>query len=158
KNDPFAVPPADQDLPKAAPALAWQEGKKKWHVDAPVAVVDGKVLAASAFLDKEKEGRRALFCLDAKTGKEKWNAPLAVNRWGGPSVDGKTVVVPGSTISYDPALLKGARGAVSAFDLDSGKPRWKKELPGGVLGCAALTKDSAVVASTDGKVRAYNLA
>ena len=46
-------------------SCVWQQGKDKWHVDAPVAVVGDKVLVASAFLDKEKVGDRALFCLDA---------------------------------------------------------------------------------------------
>jgi outer membrane protein assembly factor BamB len=157
-KDPFAVPPRDSDLPRPAPVVVWQKGKGEWHVDAPVAVVEGKVLVASAFLDKEGLGKRALFCLDAKTGKELWQAPLGVNPWGGPSVQGKTVVVTGSTIGYDPAALKGARGAVATFDLDSGKPGWKKELPGGAVSCAALGKDVAVVTCTDGRVRAYNLA
>jgi len=158
KKDPFAVPPTDRDLPRAAPALAWQVGKGKWHVDAPVAVVAGKVLVASAFLDKEKEGSRALYCLDAKDGKEVWNAPLAINPWGGPSVEGDTVVVTGSTIGYDPAAIKGARGIVAAFDLATGKPKWRKQLDaGGAVSCAALTKDLAVVTCTDGKVRAYSL-
>lgn len=158
QGDMFAVPPGDHDLPRPAPALAWQAGKDRWHVDAPLAVVGERVLAASAFLDKEKVGRRAVFCLDAKTGKEKWQAALAVNPWGGPSVEGQTVVVTGSTISYDPAALKGARGAVTAFDLETGQVRWKKDLPAAALACAALTKDTAVVPCSDGKVRAYHLA
>lgn len=158
KGDAFAVPPTDQDLPRAAPAIVWQKGKTAWHVDAPVAVSGGKVLVASAFLDKEGVGTRALFCLDTATGKELWNTPLAINPWGGPSVQGDLVVVSGSSIGYDPAQIKGARGSVAAFDLATGKPRWKKELPGGALSCAALTKDLAVVTCSDGKVRAYNLA
>ena len=156
-NDQFAVPPRDVDLPRPAPVVLWQKGKDEWHVDAPVAVVAGKVLVASAFLDKEGVGKRALFCLDAKTGQQIWQAPLAVNPWGGASVQGKAVVVTGSSIGYDPAAVKGARGAVATFDLDTGKPGWKKELPGGVVSCAALGKDVAVVTCTDGKVRAYNL-
>ncbi|MGL4555265.1 MAG: PQQ-binding-like beta-propeller repeat protein, partial [Gemmataceae bacterium] len=88
KKDPFAQPPKDSDLPRPAPALAWQQGKGRWHVDAPVAVVGGRVLVASAYLDKEKVGSRALYCLDAKTGAPLWDAPLAVNPWGGPSVEG----------------------------------------------------------------------
>jgi hypothetical protein len=73
-------------------------------------------------------------------------------------VQGDRVVVSGSTIGYDPKLLKGAKGSLTALDLATGKPRWKKDLPGGVVGCAALTRDLAVVAATDGKVRAYSLA
>jgi outer membrane protein assembly factor BamB len=157
-GDSFAVPPRNSDLPRPAPALAWQQGRGAWHVDAPVAVAAGKVLVASAYLDKEGAGKRALFCLDAKTGREVWQAPLAVNPWGGPSVQGKTIVVTGSTIGYDPAALRGARGAVATFHLDTGRPGWKKELPGGAVSCAALGKDVAVVTCTDGRVRAYNLA
>jgi outer membrane protein assembly factor BamB len=157
KDDPFAVPPSDADLPKPTPNIVWQKGKTAWHVDAPVTVVEGKVLVASAFLDKEMVGKRALICLDAKSGEEKWSADLSINPWGGPSVQGKTVVVTGSSIGYDPAAIKGSKGVVAAFDLDTGKPKWKKDLPGGVVSCAALSKDVAVVVCTDGKVRAYNL-
>lgn len=157
KGDKFAVPPTERDLPKASPVVEWQVGKDKWHVDAPVAVVGDRVLAASAYLDKEMVGDRALFCLDAKTGKQKWKEKLTVNPWGGPSVQGEVVVVSGSTINYDPAALKGAKGIVAAFELATGKRKWSKDLPGGVLGCAALGKDFAVVTSSDGRVRAYNL-
>lgn len=157
KGDDLAQPPTERDLPKAAPALAWQQGKDKWHVDAPVAVIDGKVLVASAFLDKEKVGSRSLYCLDAKTGKQLWDAPLAINPWGGPSVQGDVVVVSGSTIGYDPSALKGAKGIVAAYSLADGKQKWKKDLPGGAVSCVALSKDLAVVTCTDGKVRAYSL-
>jgi hypothetical protein len=52
KKDPdFAVPPSENDLPKPAPRLLWQQGKGKWHVDAAVNVVDGKVLVATSYLD-----------------------------------------------------------------------------------------------------------
>jgi outer membrane protein assembly factor BamB len=159
KKDPmFAVAPRPEDLPKPAPVLLWQTGKDKWHVDAPVAVVDGLVLVASAFLDKEKVGERALFALDAKTGAVKWRRPLKYNPWGGPSVVGKTVVVGGSTASYDPKALKGAKGEVVALNLDDGKVKWRKDVPGGILGCVALTPELAITTATDGKVRAFALA
>ena len=87
KKDPmFAMPPSEDQLPKADPKRVWQQGKDKWHVDAPVTVIGDKVLAASAFLDKESLGERALFCLNAKTGDILWKAPLKLNPWGGPSV------------------------------------------------------------------------
>src|SRR5262249_14676410 len=121
KKDPdFAVPPNEDMLPKPAPVKVWQGGQEEGHVDAPVAGVGDRVLVASAFLDKEKVGDRALFCLDAKTGQEKWKAPLPVNPWGGPSVQGDVVVVGGSTIGYDPKALKGAKGSLTALDLASG--------------------------------------
>jgi outer membrane protein assembly factor BamB len=159
KKDPdLAAPPSEDQLPKPAPLRVWQQGKDKWHVDAPVAVSGDRVLVASAFLDKEKVGDRALYCLDAKSGEILWRAPLQANPWGGPSVVGKVVVVSGSTIGYDPKVLKGAKGELAAFDLESGRQLWRKDVPGGVVGCAALTPELAVVTATDGKVRAFALA
>src|SRR5437016_1464385 len=99
KKDPdFAVPPNEDQLPKPLPIKVWQQGQDKWHVDAPVAVVGDSVLVASAYLDKEKVGDRALICLDAKTGDVRWNTPLAFNPWGGPTVAGNLAVVSGSSI------------------------------------------------------------
>lgn len=159
KKDPeFAIPPTEDKLPRAIPVRLWEQGKEKWHVDAPVAVAGDNVLVCSAFLDKEKVGDRSLYCLDAKTGEVRWQALLKLNPWGGPSVLGKQVIVTGSSIGYYPNALKGAKGFVAAFDLDKGKPIWIKEVPAGVVSCAALADDAAVVTATDGKVRAFELA
>jgi outer membrane protein assembly factor BamB len=159
KKDPlFAIPPSEDQLPKADPKRLWQQGKNKWHVDAPITVIGDKVLACSAFLDKEQVGDRALFCLDAKTGNVVWRAPLKLNPWGGPSVLGDTVVVSGSTIGYDVNALKGAKGFIAVYNLKDGKPKWTKEITGGVVACAALAGNSAVVSATDGKVRAFDIA
>jgi outer membrane protein assembly factor BamB len=158
KTDPFAIPPSEDQLPKADPKRLWQQGKDKWHVDAPITVIGDKVLAASAFLDKEQVGDRALFCLDAKTGNINWRAPLKLNPWGGPSVYGDTVVVSGSSIGYDVNVLKGAKGFIAAYNLKDGSLKWHKDITGGVVACAALSGNSAVVSATDGKVRAFDLA
>jgi outer membrane protein assembly factor BamB len=159
KKDPdFAVPPSEDQLPRPAPRRLWQQGRNKWHVDAPVTVVGNKVLAASAFLDKEKLGDRALFCLEAKTGKVKWRRPLKLNPWGGPSVVDKLVVVGGSTIGYDTKALKGAKGELVALNLEDGKVKWRKKVPGGIVSCVALPGGAAVATATDGKVRAFELA
>jgi outer membrane protein assembly factor BamB len=158
KKDPdFAVPPSEDQLPRANPRRLWQQGESRWHVDAPVAVAGERVLVASAFLDKEQVGDRALFCLDAKSGKELWRQPLRFNPWGGPSVSDKTVVVGGSSIGYDPAALRGAKGEIAAFDLDTGKIRWRKDLKGGIVSSVALADGAAIATATDGKVRAYDL-
>src|SRR5262245_50830410 len=118
KKDPcFAIMPTEDQLPHASPQRIWQQGETKWHVDAPVTVAGGKVLVASAFLNKEKVGDRALFCLDAKTGTILWRTPLKLNPWGGASVEGDTVIVTGSSIGYYPNQLKGAKGLVAAYDL-----------------------------------------
>ncbi len=159
KKDPdFAVPPSEDQLPKPRPVVLWQQGKDRWHVDAPVAVGGDRVLVASAFLDKEKLGDRALYCLDAATGAIRWRTPLRVNPWGGPAVVGNLVVVSGSTIGYDPKVLGTARGLVAAFDLADGKERWHKDVKGGVVSCVALAKDRVIATATDGKVRAFDLA
>jgi outer membrane protein assembly factor BamB len=164
KKDPdLARKPSEDDLPKPAPVVLWQKGKDKWHVDAPVTVVDGKVLVCSAYLEDEKLGDRALYCLDAKTGDEVWRSALTLNPWGGASVQGTTIVVGGSSIRYDPKLLKGAKGDVTAFGIADGKEIWHKDIKGakgetgGVIGSVALTKDAAIASATDGKVRAFAL-
>jgi outer membrane protein assembly factor BamB len=157
KNADLAVPPSEDDLPKPMPLLAWQQGKDKWHVDAPIAVSGDCVLAASAFLDKEKVGDRALFCLNSGTGDILWRTSLSLNPWGGPSLSGDLVVVSGSTIGYDPKQLTKTRGSIAAYHLADGKEKWKKTVPAGIVSCVALTKELAIAAATDGKVRAFDL-
>ncbi len=158
KTDKFAFPPSEDQLPNAEPKRIWAEGKEKWHVDAPINVIGDTVLAASAYLDKEQVGDRALFALDAKTGKMRWRAPLKLNPWGGASVLGDSVVVSASSIGYDSTVLKGAKGFIAGFDLKDGKMKWIKDITGGVVACAALSGNSAVVTATDGKVRSFDIA
>ena len=157
KDPDFAIPPTEDKVLRPAPKTVWTQGQKRWHVDAPILMAGDKVIAASAYLDKEKEGDRAVFALDAATGKELWRAPLTHNPWGGPTLAGDTVVVTTSSIAYTTRGLEAAKGEVVALDLASGKQKWKKTVPGGVLGCAAATKDAAVFTATDGKVRAFDL-
>jgi outer membrane protein assembly factor BamB len=159
KKDPdFAIPPSDDQLLKPSPKKVWQKGAGKWHVDAAVNVVGDRVLVPTSYLDKEKIGERALYCLNAATGATIWKADLALNPWGGASVGGDTVVVPGSSIGYYFNEIKGAKGDLTAFDLATGKEKWKKPVPGGVVGCVAIADGLAVCTATDGKVRAYRLA
>lgn len=158
KKDPdFTVKPTKDRLPRPAPTKVWQQGADKWHVDAPVNLIGDKLLATSSFLELEKTGDRALHLLDAKTGKTLWRAALTINPWGGAAVLDKVVVVTGSSIAYDPREIKGAKGFVAAFELDTGKPLWHKDIKGGIQSCAALADGKAVVTATDGKVRAYDL-
>ena len=158
KKDPdFAVPPDEDQLPRPVPRRVWQQGRDRWHVDAPVAVAGTRVLVASAYLERERLGDRALYSLDRDTGAVQWRTPLRLNPWGGPSVWGELVVVGGSSIGYDPKVVEGARGEVAVFGLADGKPRWRHELPGGVLGSVALAGGLAVLTATDGKIRAYDL-
>lgn len=159
KKDPdFAIPPSVDMLPKPAPKLVWQQGQEKWHVDAPVTIAGNRLLVASAYLDKERLGDRAIHCLSAAIGKAHWRAPLKLNPWGGASVLGNLVVAGGSTIGYDPNALKGAKGEITALDLADGKEKWRKDVPGGIVGCVALAEGLAIATATDGKVRAFDLA
>jgi outer membrane protein assembly factor BamB len=156
KNDMFAIPPDDSQLLKFEPKKVWQKGEKKWHVDAPINVAGDFVLVPTAFLDKEKVGERALYALKADSGETAWRAELKYNPWGGTSVAGDTVFVPGSSIGFYYKELKGAKGDLTALDAKTGKEKWRKEIPtGGILGCAAVSDGLVVCTATDGKVRAY---
>jgi len=159
RADPaLAIPPSEESLSKPAPVKIWQKGQGTWHVDAPVAVVGGRVLAASAYIDEEKVGKRALVCLSAADGNVVWEAPLKINPWAGPTVAGNLVIVGCSNIRFDTKQTKDAKGEVVALDLASGKVKWRKEVPGGVLSPVAVKNDLAVFTATDGKVRAWKAA
>ena len=158
KDPEFAIEPSDNALPKLAPRLVWQVGKGTWHVDAPVAVAGGRVLAASARIDEDKVGMRTLVCLRTADGKAVWQTALKLNPWGGPTVAGDTVLVGCSSIRFDPDRVKGAAGEVVAIDLATGKLKWRRDVPGGVLSPIAVKGNLAVFAATDGKVRAWDVA
>jgi len=154
KSPQSAVPPSDDAMPRPAPKLLWQQGKSKWHIDAPPAVAGDFVLAASAYLDDEKLGKRCLVALRAADGSIAWEAPLAINPWAGPTVAGNLVLVGCSSIRFDRKLVAQARGEVAAFDLATGQPRWRESVAGGVLSAVAVKNGVAVYTSTDGKITA----
>lgn len=159
KKDPtFAALPGDDAMPKAAPVLMWQKGQGAWHVDAPVAVVGDRLLVASAYLDDEKAGKRALLCLNPADGSTRWETPLKINPWAGPSVAGDLVFVGCSSVRFDPKTAAKAAGEVVAIDLASGQIRWRKDVPGGVLSTVAVTGGLALFTATDGKLRAWEAA
>lgn len=159
RKDDFAIPPDDGQLLKFAPKKLWQKGAGKWHVDAPVNLAGETLLVPTSFLDKEKVGERALYALNPATGETLWKRGLTFNPWGGATVAGDLVVVPGSSIGYYYKELRGAKGDVTALDRKTGAVKWRKEIPtGGVLGCIAAADGLAISTATDGKVRAYQLA
>jgi outer membrane protein assembly factor BamB len=167
KKDPmFAGPPSEDMLPKPKPKWRWQQGKGQWHVDAPLAATESRVVAASAYLDDEKVGERALFGLESGhggDGKPVWKIRLGLNPWAGATVGGGTpsnplVFVGCSSIRFDPKAVADARGEVLAADFFTGKEKWRKEVPGGVLSAVAVTDDLAVFTATDGKVRVWKAA
>lgn len=159
KVDPdFAIAPSEDSLPKPKPRLAWQVGSGKWHVDAAVAVTGDRVLVASAFLDTEKTGERALFGLKLSDGSQLWKVPLKHNPWAGPTVTGETVLVGCSSVRLEPRDVPHAQGEVVAVALADGSVKWRKELPAGVVSAIAAKDGVAVFTATDGRVRAWDIA
>lgn len=159
KVDPdFAIPPSEDSLPKPVPKLIWQSGRDIWHVDAAVGVAQQKVFVASAFLDDEKMGERALLCLGAADGKPLWKAPLKLNPWGGSTLAGDLALVACSSIRFDPKQISGATGEVVAVKIADGSIAWRTPLAGGVVSSVAVSGPLAVVAATDGNVRALDVA
>jgi outer membrane protein assembly factor BamB len=153
KTDPdFAIPPSEDALPKPRPKLSWQVGQGKWHVDAAVAVAGDRVLAASAFLDTEKQGDRSLVCLKLADGSQVWKVPLKFNPWAGPTVSGDVAVVGCSSVRLEPRDVPHAVGEVIAVSLADGSIKWRKELPGGVVSAVAVKDNFAVFTATDGCV------
>jgi outer membrane protein assembly factor BamB len=159
KKDEFAIPPDDSQLLKFAPKKVWQKGETKWHVDAPLNLAGDKLLVPTAFLDKEKAGERSLYALNPANGETVWKAELKYNPWGGATVAGDLVIVPGSSVGYYYKDIKTAKGEVTVLDLKTGAVKWSKPIPtGGVVGCVAVADGVAVCTATDGKVRAYKVA
>jgi outer membrane protein assembly factor BamB len=157
KDGDLAIPPSEEALPKPSPKLLWQQGKGKWHVDAAVDVTGGRVLAASAFIDADKVGKRVLACLKASDGSVTWETPLKLNPWAGPTVAGDLVLVGCSSIRFDKKDIKGASGEVVAINLSDGSIKWRKDIPtGGILGPIAVKDGLAVFTATDGNVRAFD--
>lgn len=156
KKDPdFAIPPNEASLPRPTPKVIWEKGKGAWHVDAPLLVEGGKVYVASAYLEKEKKGERALICLDAADGKELWKTPLTYNGWGGATKAGELVLVPCSSMRYDPKEIPTSKGEVVALKAD-GSVAWRRETPA-VLATLAVAGDVAVACDVSGQISALSL-
>jgi outer membrane protein assembly factor BamB len=156
KKDPdFAIPPNEASLPRPSPKVIWEKGKGSWHVDAPLLVDGGRVYLASAYLEKEKQGERALICLDAADGKELWKAPLKYNGWGGATKAGDLLLVPCSSMRYDPKEIPTSKGEVVALKAD-GSVAWRRETPA-VLATLAAAKDVAIACDVSGQVLALDL-
>jgi outer membrane protein assembly factor BamB len=152
KKDPdFAIPPNEANLPRPSPKIVWQKGKGAWHVDAPVLAAKDRIYAASAFLDKEKLGERALVCLNAADGAEVWKTPLKFNAWGGATLAGDLLLVPCSTMRYDPKELPSAKGEIVAIKAADGSIAWRRDCPA-ILATVAVAGDLAVVCDTAGNI------
>jgi outer membrane protein assembly factor BamB len=92
-------------------------------------------------------GKRGIVCLDAKSGKEKWQCALSYSRITRPIVSDKIIYC------CDKALLKKQKGSyvwqgnIYAIDHETGKIIWKYTIQG-IPGEPILYKDKVYVLST----------
>lgn len=158
KKDPdFALPPNEASLPRPSPKLLWEKGKGgTWHVDAPLLAAGGRVYLASSFLEKEKSGERALIALNGADGAELWKAKLAYNGWGGATLAGELLIVPCSSMRYDPKEIPTSKGEVVALKTADGSVAWRRETPA-VLATAAVAGDLVVICDVSGQVTALDV-
>jgi len=154
KDPQFAIPPSEDALTIPAPKLVWQKGEGQWHVDAPLAVAGNRVIAASAFVEDDRVGKRCVLCLNADDGSVLWEQPLKINPWDGPTVSGDLVIVGCSSIRFDRNLIERAQGEVIALGLADGQVRWRKAVAGGVLSPVAVKDGVAVFTATNGIIYA----
>jgi outer membrane protein assembly factor BamB len=86
------------------------------------AVADGRVFCLDRDPDKNTE---RVYCLDAATGDEQWHheypAPYTISYPLGPRAT--------PTVDGDRVYTLGAMGHLICFDVASGRPLWKKDLP-----------------------------
>jgi len=158
KDALLAIPPSEDALPKPTPILVWQKGKDVWHIDAPPVIVGDFLIAASAYLEEEKEGKRSVICLKKSDGSLVWETPLELNPWSGPTVSGQTVLVGCSSIRFDRKILDKAKGEIVALDLATGQVKWRKATAGAILSPIAAKGDLLIYAGTDKFVIARNIA
>ena len=120
-------------------------------------VFKDQVLVASAFLDAEKVGERALISLKLADGQENWRIPLSLNPWAGATVAGDLAIIGCSSIRLEPKDVPGAQGEVVVVSLIDGRLKWKKPLPAGIVSAIAIKDGLAVFTATDGCVRAWDV-
>ena len=84
KKDPdLAIPPDDSQLLPFTPKKLWQQGKEKWHVDAPVNLARREAPGADRLPRQGEGGRACALCgLNAATG----DAPCGSANW--PTIPG----------------------------------------------------------------------
>jgi len=67
------------------------------------------------------------------------------------------VIVPCSTIRYDPKELPSAKGEVVALGAADGKVQWRRDMTGAILATAAAAGGSVILCDTEGQVRALDV-
>ena len=128
------MPPTDEDLPKPAPALVWQQGKDKWHVDAPVAVVGDRSWSRRPSSTRKRSATAPCSASTPRPASMMWRTPLKrqpVGRPVGVGQDGRR------QRQHDRLRPRGAQGAPGATSPPSTWRRARrsgsKEITGGVV-------------------------
>ena len=115
--------------------IAWRFHDRDFPFAGSPAVTEDLVLIGS-------QGRR-LYCLDRKTGKQRW----AIRTHGG--IDGAPVIARGR------AVFGSAGGRLSIIDLKQGETVWQYDIGASIDAGPAVTDKLIVVGAEDGKVYAF---
>ena len=140
-----------------------KSGKKIWQfpqpghkgkllrVGASPVVHDGKLYGGSG-VDRnltEDQCEKAVFCLEAATGKIIWKKESPLPSWGAPVISGKEVFYGLGNGDVFTDASKPA-GVMLCLDAASGVQIWRMELPNGVLGEAAVDEELVYFGCRDG--------
>lgn len=100
-----------------SPKIAWRAAIGKGH--SAVSVANGRAYSMGW------DGRQdTVFCFDAVTGKEVWKQSYpcqTILQWPGPRAT--------PTIHKGTVYTLGQHGQLRAWDAETGKPRWQRDLP-----------------------------
>ena len=111
----------------------WQQGKEKWHVDAPVAVVGDKVLVGVG-VPRQGEGRRPGAVLPRREDRQGAVAGAAGDQpVGRPVGAGRHRRRRRQHDRLRPRGAEGGQGRGRGVRPGDGKAKWRKDLPGGVV-------------------------
>ena len=157
----FAVPPSEDQLPQAGPGAALAAGQGQVARGRPGGG-GRRPRAGGVGLPRQGKGRRPRPVLPRRQDRRHraGGQPLKINPWGGPSVQRQDGRGQRQHHRLRPQGAQGRQGrVVAAFDLDDGKEKWHKEVPGRRRVVRRPDRRRwRVVTATDGKVRAFDLA
>jgi len=138
-------------------------GKKIWQfprpghkgkllrVGASPLVHDGKLYGGSG-VDRnltEDQCEKAVFCLDAETGKVIWKKETPLPSWGAPVKSGKEIFYGLGNGDVFTDASKPA-GAMLCLDAATGEQIWRIDLPNGILGEPAVDEEQVYFGCRDG--------
>ncbi len=118
-----------QSWPEGGPKLLWKAsglGKSSKPTGyASVVIADGRIFTTGNVdkQDNPKEAEATIYCLDEKTGKELWSAPIGEGWMGHFEGERGTPTVDGDRI-----YALAAKGELTCFDVKDGNRIWTRNL------------------------------